>query len=178
MNPIDSLSDDELLALVQQAMTLPDAPPELVQRALALWDMHRPPPPALSLPRRLFAALRFDSWAGAPVAVGMRALPAAVRQMLFGVDGCDIDLRIEPAADGFALSGQLLGSCTAGSVELLVPERGGGPPLQRQVAIDELSEFRIDAVDRGTYQLIVHLEADQIVLPLIEVGPPRDAARP
>jgi hypothetical protein len=178
MKPIDSLSDDELLALVQQAITMPDAPPELIGRALALWDLHRPPPRAQGSPRRWLTALRFDSWAGTPVAAGMRALHDDVRQMLFAAEGCDIDLRIAPAAEGFALSGQLLGLDARGSVELVVHGRGGEPPLQRHVAIDELSEFSIDAVDRGTYQLIVHLDTGEIVLPPIEVGPPRDAGRP
>ncbi|HEX6362214.1 MAG TPA: hypothetical protein VFZ93_04620, partial [Albitalea sp.] len=124
MKPLDTLSDDELAGLVQRAMALPDAPEALVCAAIDLWPA---PAPATSLAdvadaawRLLTAALSFDSWATAPVALGVRALAARdVRHLLFTTQGRDIDVRITPTADLFSITGQVLGPDTAGSVELV-----------------------------------------------------------
>lgn len=177
MKPIDSLSDDEGLALVQRAIAMPDAPSQWVQDALELWHLHRPAQRVQPLLQRWVAVLSFDSWAGAAVAAGMRALRSEVRQMLFAAEGCDIDLRIAPAAEGFALSGQLLGPGAKGSVELAALGHGG-EGLRRSVMLDAQSEFRIDGVSRGTYVLTVRLGSDEIVLPAIDVGPPRGEGGP
>ena len=177
MNPIDSLSDDEWMALVQRAIAMPDAPSQWVQDALDLWRLRRPARRVQPLLQRWVAVLSFDSWAGAPVATGMRALPSEVRQMLFAAEACDIDLRIAPAAEGFALSGQLLGPGAEGSVELAALGHGG-EVLRRSIALDAQSEFRIDGVSRGTYVLTVRLGSDEIVLPPIDVGPPQDEGGP
>jgi hypothetical protein len=174
MKPIDSLSDDEWSALVQRAIAMPDAPPQLVQEALQLWRLHRAPQRTPALLQRWVAALSFDSWAGAPVAAGMRALPSEVRQLLFEAQGCDIDLRIAPAAEGFALSGQLLGPVAEGSVELAALDHGSEGP-RRSVVLDTQSEFRIDGVSSGNYLVTVHLGGDEIALPPIHIGPRRDA---
>jgi hypothetical protein len=178
MKPISTLSDDEWLALVQRAIAMPDAPPQLVQHALELWRLQRPPLRARPSLQRWVAVLSFDSWAGAPLAAGMRALPSEARQMLFAVQGFDIDLRIAPAPGGFALSGQLLGSGAEGGVELVALDGGGAGPPRRSVALDALSEFRIDSVHSGTYLITLHLGSDEIVLPPIDVGLPRAASGP
>lgn len=179
MKPIDSLSDDEWSALVQRAVSMPDAPPELIQRALELWHLHRLPQRERPLPRRWIAVPSFDSWSGTPVSAGMRALPSEVRQLLFAAEAGDVDLRITPVvAGGFALSGQLLGPAAEGSVELAALGQDGGGPLPRSVAIDAMGEFRIEGVSCGTYQVTVHLGSDVLVLPPIDVGPPRDAGGP
>ena len=177
MKPIDSLSDDEWSALVQRAIAMPDAPPQWVHEALDLWRLHRPAQHAQALLQRWVAVLSFDSWAGAPLAAGMRALPSDVRQMLFAAEGCDIDLRIAPTAEEFALSGQLLGSGAEGSIELTALGHGS-EGLGRSVALGAQSEFRIDGVSRGTYLVTVCLGSDEIVLPPIDVGPPRDEGGP
>jgi hypothetical protein len=174
MKSIDSLSDDEWSALVQRAAAMPDAPPQLVQEALQLWRLHRAPQRTPALLQRWVAALSFDSWASAPVAAGMRALPSDVRQMLFAAEACDVDLRIAPAAGGFALSGQLLGPAAEGRVELTAVGHGSDG-MRRSVVLDAQSEFRIDAVSSGHYLLTVHLGGDEIALPPIHLGPRRDA---
>ena len=173
MKPIDSLSDDEWMALVQRAIAMPDAPSQWVQDALELWRLHRLPQRTQPSLRRRLAVLSFDSWAGAPVAAGMRALPSEVRQMLFAAEGGDIDLRITPVAEGFALSGQVLGPAAEGSVELTALGRGGEEPLRRSVALDAMCEFRIDGVSSGTSLVTVRLGSDEIVLPPVDVRPPR-----
>ena len=175
MKPIDKLSDAEWLALVQRAIAMPDAPPELLQGALDLWRQHRSASNPGPLLQRWVAVLSFDSWAGASMTAGMRALPSEVRQLLFAARGCDIDLRITPLADGFALSGQLLWAHGGGSVELI---RGGEGSERRNAAVDALGEFRIDDLSSGTYRITVRLGHDEIELPPIDVGPPLSLREP
>jgi hypothetical protein len=170
MKPIDQLTDDELVLLAQRAASLPEAPPALLAAAHALMPT---PPPKAALPElaraatRLFAAaLRFDSWASAPMAFGMRALPADTRHLLFSAMGRDIDLRIMPADEQFALAGQILGPDESGRVEL----SSAGEAPKRVAAIDELGEFRLDGIDSGTYLLTLRMGNDEIALPPIEVG--------
>jgi hypothetical protein len=171
MKPIDQLTDEELALLAQRAAALPDAPAALLTAANALMPV--PPSQPAALPelaraatRLLAAALRFDSWAGAPVAFGMRALPADTRHLLFSAMGRDIDLRITPADERFALAGQILGPDESGRVEL----SGGGNSAKRVAAIDDLGEFRLDGIDSGTYLLTLRMGNDEIALPPIEVG--------
>ena len=85
--------------------------------------------------------------------------------------GRDIDLRISPAADQFALTGQILGPDESGQVELAT-QTGDGIELAdaRVAALDALGEFRLDGVRGGTYRLTLRLGGDEIVLPPIEVG--------
>ena len=187
MKPIDQLSDDEWQALVRQALALPDAPDHAVRRALALWRQHGPAPkPTRPALQRWVAVLAFDSWAAVPVAAGMRALPSEVRHLLFAAEGCDIDLRVAPLREGFALSGQLLGplpapllgDATAGRIEITgIRGNGSGSgsdgTAPRSVPLDALGEFRIDGVARGTYVMTLHLGGNEIELPPIDVGPPR-----
>jgi hypothetical protein len=170
MKPIDQLTDEELALLAQRAAALPDAPAALLAAAHALMPE---PPPKTTLPelaraatRLLAASLKFDSWAGAPLAFGMRALPADTRHLLFSAMGRDIDLRITPADESFALVGQILGPDESGRVELSC----GGGASKRVAAIDDLGEFRLDGIDRGTYLLTLRMGNDEIALPPIEVG--------
>jgi hypothetical protein len=170
MKPTCQLTDDELALLAQRAAALPDAPAALLAAASALMPE---PPPKITLPelaraatRLLAASLKFDSWAGAPLAFGMRALPADTRHLLFSAMGRDIDLRITPADERFALVGQILGPDESGRVELT----SGGAAAKRVAAIDDLGEFRLDGIDRGTYLLTLRMGNDEIALPPIEVG--------
>lgn len=174
MKPVDPLSDDEFTHLVQRAARLPDAPSGLVDAAIALWpatqtvamcDVTR------SALRLIQAVLTFDSWARPAVALGMRALPSATRHLLFSAQGRDIDLRISPAAEHFALSGQILGPDERGVVELTMQSDDQPTVADAHVAsLDELGEFRLDGVHGGTYRMTLHMGSDDIVLPPIDVG--------
>lgn len=177
MNPTDKFPDDAWFSLLCQAITLPDAPQHLVQNALDLWRQHEPQgsPP---VPRRWVAVLSFDSWAGAPAVAAMRALPSETRQMFFAADGVEIDLRIEPTAGSFALAGQLFGADARGRVELTAMGRPDEASPRRSVAVNASSEFRLGDVHRGTYLVTLHLGEHEIVLPPIEIGPPRGVGGP
>lgn len=120
--------------------------------------------------QQVAAALRFDS-RGA-IAAGLRGHLAETRHLLFSAKGRDIDLRVAPAAEGYVLSGQVLGPDEGGQVALAAQLRAGGPPPAptRQTSIDPLGEFHLDAIDEGTYVLTLRLGRDEIVLPPIEMG--------
>jgi len=177
MKPIDALSDDEFAHLAQRASRLPDAPAALVRAAMALW----PPQPRVSVgevlrsaARLVEAALRFDNWALPAAGLGLRDAGGATRHLLYSARGRDVDLRISPAADHFALSGQILGPDEAGAVELAaLTHDGATPPLAHRAGIDAWGEFHLDGVRTGSYRLTLRLGRDTIVLPSIEVGLPR-----
>ncbi len=172
MKPVDRLSDDEFAHLVQRAVALPEAPPALVRAAIDLWpaaaDRASLKDTAQAGWRLVAAVLSFDSWAGPRVAPGMRSVTSDTRHMLFSAMGRDIDLRISPVAEGFALTGQVLGPDETGTVELAA--QPAAPSATRVATLDALGEFRLDPVSGGSYRLTLLLGDDKIVLPPIEVG--------
>ena len=199
MTPLHALSDPALQQRARQAVrALPDAPAALQQVAISLWaasPLAQGLPgqlanPAQGLPgraaglaqaglalvRQLVAVLQFDSWAAPAVAPGMRSLRSPTRHLLFSSVGRDIDLRIVPASQGYALSGQVLGPDEAGSVELIAdladPDLAdpGDAAAQHAGELDALGEFRIDGVAAGAWRLRLRIGSDLIALPTIEIG--------
>lgn len=174
MKPVAHLSDEEFEQLVHRAAALPDAPEAWVQRAIAVFAPAAPsasPGEVVRAAWRLVrAALSFDSWAAAPALAGVRGLPSDVRHLLFSAEGRDVDLRIAPAAQDFALVGQILGPDEAGLVELAPSAAASASGPARTTTLDELGEFRIDGVQRGTYRLTLRVGGDAIELPPITVG--------
>lgn len=176
MKPIETMSDTEFTELVQRAVALPSAPPELVRQAVDAWRAAQPSAvqaAARQALRRLVAVLSFDSWGAAPVAYGVRSAGQEIRHLLFSADGRDIDLRLAPRDGRFALTGQVLGPDGWGVAELTTEpgELGQIGPL-RAVALDDMGEFHIDGLDRGRYVLTLRLGVDEIELPPIDVGAP------
>ena len=174
MKPLDKLSDDELADLAQRAAMLPDAPLSQIRSAIDLWHQRRQSSLAdlaRSGLRLVQAVLSFDSWAQPAPALGMRAGASDTRHLLFSAQGRDIDLRIVPVAEHFALSGQVLGPDGSGMIELATQREDlaatDGPHV---AALDELGEFRIDGVHGGTYRLTLRVGSDEIALPPIDVG--------
>jgi hypothetical protein len=173
MNTTPKLSDDEFGEQLSRALRhLPDAPAALQRAAVQLWVA---PPPSLLMRaeqalRQVSAVLSFDSWAGAAVPQGVRSMRSPTRHLLFSAQGRDIDLRIAPVAEAFALTGQILGPDDGGSVEL---SRDGGAAAEPRVTqLDDLGEFRIDGLYAGTYRLTLNMGGEQIVLPPVQVGEP------
>lgn len=174
MKTIDRLNDVEFAQLVQRAVAMPDVPPRLERAAIELWSTGQPntlKSVAAAGLRLVTAALSFDSWARPPLAMGMRSVASDTRHLLFSAQGRDIDLRISPAADQFALTGQILGPDEAGVIELAARTHEGQKASgARIVPLDALGEFRLDGVPGGTYQMTLRMGGDEIVLPPIEVG--------
>jgi hypothetical protein len=185
MTPLDSHPDDAFGQLVRRAITeLPDAPPAWQRAAIGLWAPAPGPVAVLqslarAAARQIAAALTFDSWAAPAVAHGMRSLRSPTRHLLFNAQGRDIDLRISPAAQAFALVGQVLGPDDAGSVmiERLGLEVAGSTSLPtsagiRTAPLDSLGEFRLEGLEGGLYRMTLLLGDDEIVLQTVEVGEP------
>jgi hypothetical protein len=170
---LKQLSDEELLARLPQAAALPDAPVAWMQRALAAWQAPlgvRLAGAAEVLRERVQAWLRFDSWAGAPLAAGLRSTgTSATRQLIFSAEGRDVDLRIAPAGGGlFSVSGQVLGPDERGTIALA---REDGAAAQ-EAPLDEFGEFHLDGVEPGRYRLGLLLAAQELELPPFDVGGP------
>ena len=177
MKPIDTMSDEQLLQQLHQAVrALPDAPLHWQRAAIDLWAQRAvPAQPALTalaraVLRQISAVLSFDSWATPGLAQGMRSLRSPTRHLLYSAEGRDIDLRVAASAtaqaDTFSLAGQILGPDQAGEVELASSEAG----TVHQAQLDALGEFRIDGLARGTYAMTLKLGAELVVLPPLAVG--------
>jgi len=166
--------DDEPLARALRATqaALHEAPEALVQRTIALFQARRPAPK-----QRLAALLRFDSAGASPLAFGMRSSGAAMRQLLYSLEGRDIDLRVAPAAAAgqFTLSGQILGPDTSGTV-LAVRGDGSDVTEERAAALDALGEFRIAPLQAGTWHLTLELGDCAIDLPPLHIPLPAASA--
>ncbi|NJM42159.1 MAG: hypothetical protein HC853_16120 [Anaerolineae bacterium] len=92
-----------------------NAPPPLIQRVVQMFNASPQPESPLSiLRRRIVAALRFDSLGFTPV-MGVRSDPisdSGARQMLFNAEAHELDVRIEPDGELWAVSGQIFGETT------------------------------------------------------------------
>lgn len=151
---------EDLISLMRTDDSV-DAPEHVIARAVRLF---RPLAPAPGLLRRIVAALRADS-GPRPLAAGLRSGQGAPRSLAYGAEGWDLDLQLTPQAGRWQVQGQLLGPELAGSVTL----GGDGPPVS--APINELGEFSLPPVSPGTYVLTVRLDAAEIVIEPLELGP-------
>lgn len=175
------MGDAGLHDLLPHAAALADAPADWQARAVAAWRRPQPAPDRLAQVRtRLQALLQFDSWATAPLAAGLRSTGSATRQLVFSAEGRDVDLRIVPQGDTYAIRGQVLGPDDEGHVRLAAT---GGPadgtPARaadgvddgRQTALDTLGEFHLGGITPGHYTLHLVLGDTEVALPAFQVGP-------
>ena len=150
------------LTALMRADTSEDAPAELVASVVRMFRAHRARAEEPGLLRRLVAALTFDS-SGLRPAFGVRSGQAApARQMLFGAGDYDVDLRLAPGGEGWTVSGQVLGPCKGGEVELLDAE---GATAAR-ATLNELCEFTLlPPSPDGTYALRLRLDGAEVEIP-------------
>jgi len=124
-----------------------------------------------SLFQRLVAALTFDS-AHQPGLVGVRAGQAEqARQFVYSTGQVDVTLNLQPhkQAQRFTLIGQILSNepgmdLAAFCVQLLQETNEIGITLA-----DDLGEFSFEAVEPGTYALVLSTDDQEILLPAIAV---------
>jgi hypothetical protein len=169
--PLDGPSDAPLERLLHDSRKLDEAPEQLIQRAIGLWQprpLARPAEPApMQALRHLVAALTFDSGTASAAALGLRSGALPTRQLLFSAEGHDVDLRLEPLVGGlWKVSGQVLGPDTAGSAEL----RPAGADIQ-QVAWGQLAEFSFEPVASGACRLVLRAGDWEIDIPDIPLRP-------
>lgn len=148
------------ITTTMRADQLEDAPPHVIARAVRA--LGRAPAPRPGVLQRISAQLRFDSGATFAPAFGMRSGQPQGRQLLFAADDVEIDLHITPANNRWLVSGQMLGPCEGGSVELLSVDTRQSTPL------NELCEFSLPPVDANEYTLLLrYAEVEVEVSPLL-----------
>ena len=148
------------LAALMRADASEDAPAELVASVVRMFRARRAGAGEPGLLRRLVAALTFDSSSLRP-AFGVRSGQAApARQMLFSAGELDVDLRLAAGGDGWTVTGQVLGACGGGEVELA---SGGETPAR--AALNELCEFTLPPVAEGVYTLRLRLDGAEVEIP-------------
>ncbi len=173
MKPLATLSDDDIVILARRSRgELLSAPAALVERAAGIWrvrpalDAAASPPDSL---RRVVAWLRFDSWS-ADAALAVRSEPGATRQLLYSVEGADIDVRLrhtvdrETGAPQLIVGGQILGPAGPCALVLL------GDGVEARCELDEFGEFAFEPVATGPLRLIVFVGGMAIELPEFDVG--------
>ena len=116
-----------------------------------------------SLVRRVLAALSFDSTQQA-AAYGVRSGQAAARQMLYSAGENDLDVRVQPSGEAWIVSGQVLGECAGGRVELV------GAAAEVSGELNELCEFTLPAVTSGSYRLCLRLRDAEVEVPELQLG--------
>lgn len=138
-----------------------DAPRDVLASTLNLFraraDEGQP-----SLARRVMAALSFDSTQLTP-AYGVRSGQATARQMLYSAGENDLDLRVTPSGETWIVSGQVLGECAGGRVEL------AGATGEAAAELNELCEFSLPPVPNGTYTLRLRLSDVEVEVPELQL---------
>lgn len=132
-----------------------DAPRDLVAYAVNLFQQR---PQTQSAVRRVLALLSFDSLQQAQ-AFGVRSGAAAARQLLYSAGANDIDLRLTQSGEEWVVSGQVLGECTGGEVELK------GESGNANAVLNEQCEFSLAPLPAGSYTLRLRLTDAEIEVP-------------
>jgi hypothetical protein len=141
--------------------TAPDAPRDVVADALNLFRPRRSEAQP-SVMQRVMAVLSFDSRQLSP-AFGVRSGQSVARQLLFSVGEHDLDLRVAPDDGAWVVSGQILGDCTSGEVNLRSESVAESAPL------NELCEFTLPRVPSGKYSLLISFSGTEIEVPEFEL---------
>ncbi len=179
MTASSDLSNSDFERQLRQAVRSPPAPQAWVHNAIQQWD-HRawkqqPASAAMGLHQivqaavqHLVAQLRFDSWAPQAGAMAVRSGRGIARHLVFSVPGCDVDVRVLPEGTAYRLSGQILGPEEGGYMEVLLQPGAG---LVGSAALNELGEFRFDALPAGQYQLMLVQGQRRTELAPVVLGP-------
>jgi anti-sigma factor RsiW len=146
------------LAALMRADASEDAPPDVLNGVVRMFRARKAHASEPGLLRRLVAALTFDSSSLRP-AFGVRSGQAApARQLLFSAGDFDVDLRLAPGGDGWTVSGQVLGPCRGGEIEVVT---GDGRTAAR-ATLSEFCEFTLPPQPEGAYALRLRLEETEI----------------
>ena len=152
---------DHLLTLMKTDRA-EDAPRDVLSQVVNLFRKQAAAKPP-SMVRRLMAALSFDSLTTVP-AFGVRSGQAASRQLVYSVEGNDIELRVTAEEDQWIISGQLLReSCVAARVEI------DGAAGSASTALNDSCEFTLPPLPRGDYSLRILMPGVEIEFPQLNL---------
>ncbi len=146
---------------LMRANELEEAPPWAIARVTSLFKPRAKQ--AVSLFERITALLKFDSQQLMP-AYGVRSAAATERQMLFAAGERELQLQLARANDEWIVSGQILGDCEGGEIEIK------NSSLSKQTALNQLCEFTLPQVPAGTYSLTLRLNHIEIEVPNLDLG--------
>ena len=155
------LTELERLINVMRTDKAEDAPRDLRAAAVALFRA-RQPSTKTGIVERLLASLSFDSAQLLP-AYGLRSGHAQARQLLYSAGENDLDLRIKSSGETWVVSGQVLGQCSGGTVELHGEEVAAAAPL------NEVCEFALPPVPTGRYTLKLRLTDTEVEIPDLDL---------
>jgi hypothetical protein len=158
----EEMRDLEHLLFLMQSDRSADAPPILRDYVLHLYTRFRPLP---QKPRRILPAELIFNSARPAFAYGVRSTQNRSRQLFFSTGEQDIDLRVEPVGQQWLVAGQVLGQQVSTGTVVLI-----GVDVSQQAEMNEQYEFIFKPVDAGIYQLILHLEQDEIRVEKLVVG--------
>lgn len=154
---------EELLQLMMSDKE-PDAPRDVIAYAMNLFGKGREATKP-SRVRRLIAVLSFDSSMNLAPAFGVRSGQTASRQLVYSVEGKDIDLRVVAKEDQWLIAGQVLGQeCIGGEVNL------EGESGSASASISELCEFILPPVASGDYKLHVRFDRIELEISHLQIG--------
>ncbi len=149
-----------------------EPPPWILKRVIRLFEARRARTSVAGRATRLVAALLFDSLQR-PAAAGARASGVEGRQLLYQAEDYSIDLQVASLDQTRAeLTGQILreGELTFESVSGLQLDliRDGGTILS--TVTNDRGEFRVSAVDAGSYDLRVDASDASITIVGLPIG--------
>jgi anti-sigma factor RsiW len=162
------LAEVERVTTLMRADNSVDAPRDVLMGALRLFDA-RPAREGLAagILRRVVASLTFDSSAPG-LAFGVRSGGApSSRQLIFSAGDFDVDLRLASTAEGWAVSGQVLGECAGGWAEIAAAGAGGDAARGE---FNDLCEFALPAVPAGSYTLRLGLDDLLVEIPGLDLS--------
>jgi len=138
-----------------------DAPAYAFERAKNLFRARTKP--ADSFLKQVVASLRFDSLQDSAV-FATRSAATSERQLLFSAGENDLQLQINQTGGRYVVSGQMLGPCAGGQIELQ------GINITVKTALSDLCEFTLDSVPEGTYLLTLRLPEAELKIPDLILG--------
>jgi putative zinc finger protein len=161
------LAEVERVTNLMRADNSVDAPRDVLSNAVRLFDSRQAREGVVAgAIRRIVASLSFDSLATG-LAYGVRSGGAdASRQLIFTAGDVDVDLRLAPSPEGWAVSGQILGECAGGWAEL----SGAGAEEAARTELNTLCEFALPVVPAGSYTLRLGLGDTLVEVPGLDLN--------
>lgn len=151
---------ERIIRLMQTDKSV-DAPQDAVKWAKNIFRA-RAAEPKRSLVQKIVAVLQIDLAPGKAAFGERSASSAAERQMLFKAGENAVDLRVKKDEKGlFDVRGQILGEGFANCLVKLG---------EKETKADDLSEFKLEKISAGSYELVFKAGENEIVIENLEIS--------